>query len=922
MTSFYLSLRRKFWPAFLIIIFGASAAMAGVPGKPLEFAASMISNSPPTVKLTWKANNDGYEALGYRVYAAEGQTEDLSKFRIILETKEKNATFSDRRGIWTFFVRAYNSDGESERTPIKVVNFEKEQPRMKFLTSPKTTAGINQVYVYEAQAQYGDSHENIRYKIITGPDSISIGGETGRLVWWTAGSPGKYLVVIRAYLESNPDIYVDQEWKIIIGEEDALRFTTTPPREGKIGEKWVYEARAKYFTEPNSIINYSIVEGPDGMEIDTRTGRITWTPQRDGIFTVVIRARVDGKPDMKVDQKFEIIIGNAAGIRFATQPNSKTCIDKEYVYMPIVVNANKETIKENIVFSLLQPPHGMTINEKTGSIRWTPSTEGKYYVILMAVVTSKGTSATIKQQWIVDVQSAGCEDRPRTCAVIMGKISDKDGNLIQRGWAAAVRTDKGDGLYKGEINNGKYAIHVSEGTFAVNVGGEDIVPQWYQDAETIKNAMRIPVKCYDTIVADITVQRHEPPKVYTVSGKVTNVGGQGIPAMVSFIVREKNGVYNKEKSMQFMAQTDREGAYSIKLPGNFVYVASAASVSDKYIRIFFDNTPNPQEAALIKLEANREINFVLPERPTFNNGFSGRLTNQDGGVVIGKAIAIRIAQPGVSYRSEYLSAATETDNDGNFILTNLLPGKYVLLGVPATRDWAPGFYREHALAVMNWKEASKIEVGETMLSQTFIVQLHKVGGKRGAGRIHGIVRSGKGAIKGDNAQGAEPLAGALIVAYDENELISDYAFSADDGSYDLVETGAGTFTVALGKPNYEGATFTTAIDYSLNPVSDGNDMTLTPASPAGVYENAAMFGAVIYPNPASGVAALRFDGMAGNCTISIVNAVGAILQSFAVPTVAGENNFALDLGNIESGVYFVRVSNGTTVFAMPITIAR
>lgn len=918
MTSFYLSLRRKIWPVFLVLIFGASAAMAGVPGKPLEFAASIISNSPPTVKLTWKANNDGPEAAGYRVYAAPGETEDMSKFNMVLETKEKSAEFSNKYGEWTFFVRAYNSNGESDRTPIKVVNFAREQPKMKFLTSPKTTAGVNQNYVYEAQAQYNDSRDGIRYKIMTGPDGMTINEETGRIAW-TTSAPGKYLVVIRAYLESNPDVYVEQEWKIIVGEGDAtLRFTTAPPQEGAVGKIWVYEAQAKYSTEPDAVIIYSIVDGPDGMEIDPKTGRITWTPQREGVFVVIIRARVDGKPDMKVDQKFEVKIGNAAGIRFVSEPNSKACVGKEYVYMPIVANSTREPI----FFALLQSPDGMTVNEKTGVIRWTPSAEGEFPVTLSATITSMGTTITIKQSWEIKVRATGCEEKPIICARIIGKISDKDGNPIPRGWVLAIRTDKGDGRFKGEINNGNYDIEVHEGTYAVSVGGDDIISEWYQDADKIENATKISVKCGESASADMIVQRREPPKMYMVSGKVTNVAGQGVLAVVGFIVREKNGLDNREKSMQFIARTDMNGAYSIKLPDNFVYVASAVPLSDKYLKMFYDNTPNSQEAALIKLDANREINFVLPERTTLNNGFSGKFISQDGGAVAGRAIAIRIAQAGDFFKPEYLSAVTETDVDGNFTFTNLLPGKYVLLGVPATHDWAPGFYRENALAVMNWKEATRIEVGETILPGTFVVQFHKVGGKRGGGHVHGIVRSGKGAIKGDNAQGFEPLAGALIVAYDESGLIADYAFSAADGSYDLVEIGAGTFNVVLGKPNYDGAAFTTTIDYATKSVSDGNDLTLTPTSPSGVYENAAVFGAAIYPNPVSGAAVLRFDGIAGNCAVSVLNAVGATVQSLVIPTVAGENNLALDLGALESGVYFVRVSYGTTAFALPITIAR
>ncbi len=914
--------RRIILPMLLLAFCSVSAVIAATPGRPKEFTTT-VSGNPAVVKLSWKANSEGPTAIGYHIYAAQGETEDLSKFEMIRETQDLSATISNKTGVWTFFVRAYNADGESDRTPIKVVNIQNESPRVKFVTTPSTTAKINKQYVYEAQAKYNDSRDGIRYRIDKGPYGMEIDPETGRITW-TPTSPGRYVVLIRAYLISDSTIYALQDWTVSIDDNNQdFMFTTTPPKEGTVGKEWVYESKAIYFPDKTLEIIYSIVDGPRGVEINSQTGRIVWTPQEEGVYVVVIRARVDGHPELTVDQRFEVKIGKGAkkdDIIFKSQPKTMACVGKEYVYEPILINA--QNIPVTAVYSLKESPDGMTINEQTGVIRWTPIKTGEYKATIVATIP--GTSLTAKQEWEINVRDENCNERPILCATINGRILDKDGKPLKKIWMSAIRTDKGNGRFKGLINpdNGNFSIGVPEGVYAVIVGGDEIIPEWYQDAETIEKSTKIPVKCMDSAFIQISVQRREPPKIYAVSGIASTQNGNGIMSVVNFIVKESNGSLNKEKSMQFMARTDNSGKYSINLPDNFTYVAVATPLDNKYEPIFYDNTQNPQEAASIKLEANREINFTLPERPTFKNGFLGMLVNSDGNGIAGRAIAIRIIRNHEKIDSKFMSASVETDANGNFSIANLLPGKYVILGISNSRDWVPGFYRKDALATINWKEATQLEIGETMLDQMVIVKLRKMEGKIGGGRIHGHTNSGHGIIKGDNVQGALPLPGVLVVAYDDNGQIADYGFSDSDGSYLLSEVGTGAFNVVLSKPNYDQANFFATIDYTANSVYDGRDIDLTPTSPTGVIEDAATFNASIYPNPTNGLAMLRFIANSGIGSISIVNSLGVAIRSFEMSVTNGDNVCSIDASGLESGLYFVRVSTGTTIFTMPMSILR
>jgi len=41
-----------------------------------------------------------------------------------------------------------------------------------------------------------------------------------------------------------------------------------------------------------------------------------------------------------------------------------------------------------------------------------------------------------------------------------------------------------------------------------------------------------------------------------------------------------------------------------------------------------------------------------------------------------------------------------------FIITNLIPGKYVLLALPENDLYSPGYYKENDSTVFSWKEAT------------------------------------------------------------------------------------------------------------------------------------------------------------------------------------------------------------------------
>jgi hypothetical protein len=148
------------------------------------------------------------------------------------------------------------------------------------------------------------------------PEGLELDPETGRIFWRT-GAAGVYKICLEAYLESNNEVVAKQYFEVKVGgstEEDGLVFMTEPKTKPTLGKEWVYEALAKYKKDPSVKVIYSLRNAPDGMVIDENTGRVTWTPSKNGVyeFAIVAIVVIDGKEVVK-KQELRYVIGEGEG---------------------------------------------------------------------------------------------------------------------------------------------------------------------------------------------------------------------------------------------------------------------------------------------------------------------------------------------------------------------------------------------------------------------------------------------------------------------------------------------------------------------------------------------------------------------------------------------------------------------------------
>ena len=195
--------------------------------------------------------------------------------------------------------------------------------------------------------------------------------------------------------------------------------TTTPIQAGTQGTTYSYDVNAMdpdgdtltYSLVP-SLVAPSLVEPvPFGMTIDQASGVISWTPAAqtgDNLVTVQVS---DGS--LAVIQPFTVtvvaetaplapvfIIPTALPPAFEQAPYSATVI---------ATDANNDAI----TYSITTAPTGLTINQTTGQITWTPGA-GQAGANLVTVRASDGT-LSVDQTFTINVSTA-----PATTGVVFG----------------------------------------------------------------------------------------------------------------------------------------------------------------------------------------------------------------------------------------------------------------------------------------------------------------------------------------------------------------------------------------------------------------------------------------------------------------------------------------------------------------------
>ena len=220
----------------------------------------------------------------------------------------------------------------------------------------------------------------------------------GVYVTYTFNSPGRFLVLLNAM-----DYAGNSDESILLVTVRNLNqppvIISSPNRTAKQGTPYVYLLQA--YDNDADALQFSVVNGPEGLSINSSNGLVLWVPgPRDSGSVPVNLSVTDGK-SLPVRQNFRIDVQSVNNPpEFVSFPVGIATQGKEYYYKAEA----RDPDNNQLTYSLVAGPRGMTVGPYTGDVKWTPQ---KDQVGLNRVVLSASDrNFTVYQDFSINVTNA------------------------------------------------------------------------------------------------------------------------------------------------------------------------------------------------------------------------------------------------------------------------------------------------------------------------------------------------------------------------------------------------------------------------------------------------------------------------------------------------------------------------------------
>ncbi len=179
-------------------------------------------------------------------------------------------------------------------------------------SDPDTEALLGNSYNPSIVAEDPDG-DVLSYELVARPSGMEIDAQTGEVTWNPdTDALGNHDVRVRVGDGRGGE--AEQVFALSVVENVPNRppvLTSTPIVDANVNGEYLYQVTAT--DADGDVLEYSLVEFPEGMEIDAQTGEIIWTPGDDALdFQSVVVSVEDGR-DGVTQQVFDIFVRPEAG---------------------------------------------------------------------------------------------------------------------------------------------------------------------------------------------------------------------------------------------------------------------------------------------------------------------------------------------------------------------------------------------------------------------------------------------------------------------------------------------------------------------------------------------------------------------------------------------------------------------------------
>lgn len=762
----------------------------------------------------------------------------------------------------------------------------------------------------------------------------------------TAISQGVYSFTIEARNDDNSLISAPSNIVVVNynGQNPPkVTFDLNHKRSVCIDSQYIYTAQATSSDGINDIV-YELLESPNGMTINSQTGELNWTPTSVGLHKVRVLGYKSSNPSANDRINYRISVRNCdkdtSIIRFQNYPPSEVCVDKQYTY-----NVNAVTsFPQQIIYELLSPKDAGIELLSDGRFTWTPN-KSSIGVIQIAIKASFVGLPNVSQIQRTFVNITDCNLQiPENvlCAELNGTIKNSDGetqNLVN-GVVAAWRLDaipnvNAKKIFTAPVVNGQYSISLPAGSnYLAKVYADNLPEQWNGDVATAAQATQFPVNCTDVKTIDFTLSTvtTPPASLFAVEGRVSwRKNDSSLGATVHFLP-----IGNLGTQIPYTISVDCDpftGRYVAELPSNFQYYAIARL--EGYRALFYDTVYDATTAKVISISSANlnNVDFKMIACPPIDNGVQGSIISESGNPVEG-TVVIYMTKNGDGVPVEPAIAdvrSVNTDEFGSWFIKNVHPGEYVMLCIPFTKEYLPSYFaKNEVLSQFPWVKGSRIVIDSVMYPDYCDFVLPERDGLRGllpwGGRTSVKEKGGlmkRGGFEQPFSTITQP--GVIILLKDNDGKVSDFAISDNSGNFQGRELSPGTFEYEADRVGF--LTQGGSIDIGNGNNNDNEielekeEITVSVQEPTNSSKNSLLLNNP-FPNPAKDLVSVEFVSNGAEVTIELLSQTSEVISTTVQPTMTGKTFVSISTKSLPTGVYFIKVRQGTNNGIQKITVVR
>ena len=291
------------------------------------------------------------------------------------------------------------------------------------------------LYEYDVEASDDDllnpSGEVLTFSLDTSPAGMTIDSAIGLITWTPTNEQAaqSHDVVVR--VTDSADAYDTQSYTITVENvNDEPEITTPAVTEATEEVLYSYDVESDdddfHTMNPTEVHSYSLDTAPTGMDIDSATGLITWTPTNEQAaqsHDVVVR--VTDKAGATVAQSYAIQVANVNDEPVITSAAILEATE-EVLYEYDVEASDDDLLNpsgEVLTFSLDTSPAGMSIDSATGVISWTPTNEQSEGTHEIVVRVTDVAAAYDTQSYVMTV--ANVNDEPEIASLPVTEATEE-----------------------------------------------------------------------------------------------------------------------------------------------------------------------------------------------------------------------------------------------------------------------------------------------------------------------------------------------------------------------------------------------------------------------------------------------------------------------------------------------------------------